>query len=123
MRPQPEGAYVGTRALDRRQPAERAIQMRRDELLELIDPVAHAGHQGLDEAAVGLVELLDAARRPQRIAAGELPGVQRLQRDLACLPFSGFYAAAFSASPFRRRRAPLRRPCRAAPRPALRPRS
>src|SRR5258707_3278399 len=123
MRPQPEGAYVGTRALDRRQPAERAIQMRRDELLQLVDPVAHADHQGLDEAAVGLVELLDAARRLQRIAAGELPGVQRLQRDLARLPFSGLHATFASAWPSPGRRAPLRRPCRAAPRPALRRRS
>ena len=54
--------------------------------------IEHAAQQRLDELGVDLVEVLVRARLLHRIAAGKLPGVERLQRDLARLALSGFHA-------------------------------
>src|SRR5687767_8470044 len=75
------GADVEDRALDRREAGERAIEMRRDQRLELGGAAAHPAQQVVEEQAllVGLV----GARLLQRVAAGELPGIERLQGDFA----------------------------------------
>src|SRR6185436_5029967 len=72
---------VKDRALHRRQAAELAVEVRRDQLLELGRLARHAAQQLAEEIA--LLVLLERARLLRRVAAGELPGVQRLQRDLA----------------------------------------
>src|SRR5918994_2942924 len=73
------GADVEDRALDRREASERAIEVRRDQRLELCRAAAHAAQQVVEKQAllVGLV----GARLLQRVAAGELPGIERLQCD------------------------------------------
>src|SRR5882672_9430434 len=120
MRHQLERADVQDRALDWRELGQLAVEMRHDQALQLGEPVAHAGDQRLDEAAVALVEAFQAARLLHRIAARELPGIERLQGDFAGLASSALHAAAASVSPSRRRRAPPRRPCPGEPRPVPR---
>src|SRR6185503_1195208 len=125
VRAELERADVQDRALDGRKAREVAVEVRPDQALELAGALVHAAHQGLGEAAVALVEALQAARLVERVAAGELPGVERLQRDLARLPPGGLsvlHSASSSARPFPPPRAPLRLLCPGAPRPAPRPR-
>src|SRR5438874_8016153 len=123
MRGELERADVENRALHRREPREIAIEVRHDQGLQLAHAVAYPGDQRLDETSIALVEALQAARFFHRVAAGELPGIERLQREFARLSPSGLHGTVASAWPSPRRRAPPRRPSRAAPRPAPRPRS
>src|SRR5205085_11431920 len=94
LRHELEGADVEDRALHRREPAEIALEVRHDERLQLVQVLAHPAHQRLRERAVAALIAFQAARRLERIAARELPGVERLQRDLARLAPSALHAAA-----------------------------
>src|SRR4051812_1125345 len=120
MRRELEGADIEDRALDRRKPREIAVEVRHDQALQLVDAVAHARHQGLDEAPIALLEPLQAAHLLDRIAARELPGIERLQRELARLAPTAFHRCSAAISPSRAPPALPRRPFRAAPRPAPR---
>jgi hypothetical protein len=59
--------------------------MRRDHPAQLVGPADDPPQQPFDEARVGLLESLQRARLRERVLAGELPGIERLQRDLARL--------------------------------------
>src|SRR5438445_6985885 len=97
MRDELERADVENRALHRREPREIAIEVRHDEALQLAHAVAHADDQRLDERPIALVEAFQAAGFLHRVAARELPGVERLQRDFARLAPSGLHATVYSA--------------------------
>src|SRR5437016_2013959 len=90
MRGELERADIEDRALDRREAREIAVEVRHDQPLQLAHAVAYSRHQRLDERPVALLEALQAARLLHRIAARELPGIERLQRELARLVPSAF---------------------------------
>src|SRR5882724_4370264 len=114
MRGELERADIEDRALDRREAREIAVEVRHDQALQLADAVAYARHQRLDEEPVALLEAVQAARLLHRIAARELPGIERLQREFARLAPSAFFHQRPAAIwPSRAPRAPPRRPCRA----------
>src|SRR6185295_10299520 len=86
------GADVQDRAFDRRELDELAAEMRHDQRAQRLGLAEHAGEQALDEARVGALEAFQRARLRERILAGELPRVERLQCDLARLAPGGFHA-------------------------------